>query len=186
YGGVYRRLPAKDPARQVEKLSYISEFFFRDTRSLETEVDLRGACHIRYAYPVRKQESRAICLTLLGFWTATIEISGAARVKGAHTQCVRRGRQNLRVGLHLEAREWDVTRLVTACYPVSFAGVWASGYNRCAESHHIDPDLVSDPSEVKRIWTVFYAQSQGGYSCHSSLGADAYYQARLVRGWFLS
>jgi len=93
YGGVYRRLPAKDPARQVEKLSYISEFFFRDSRSLETEVDSRGACHIRYSYPVRKSDSRAICLTLLGFWTATIEISGALRVKGAHTQCVGEGAQ---------------------------------------------------------------------------------------------
>ncbi len=93
YGGVYRRLPAKDPAKQVEKLSYISEFFFRDTRSLETEVDGRGACHVRYAYPVRKADSRAICLTHLGFWTATIEISGASRVKGAHTQCVGDGAQ---------------------------------------------------------------------------------------------
>jgi len=91
YGGVYRRLPAKDPAKQVEKLSYISEFFFRDTRSLETEIDNHGACHIRYSYPVRKSESRSICLTLLGFWTATIEISGASRVKGAHTQCVGEG-----------------------------------------------------------------------------------------------
>jgi hypothetical protein len=91
YGGVYRRLPAKDPSNQIEKLSYISEFFFRDERSLETEVDSRGACHIRYCYPVRKAESRAICLTLLGFWTATIEKSGASRVKGAHTRCVGEG-----------------------------------------------------------------------------------------------
>ena len=91
YGGVYRRLPAKDPAKQVEKLSYISEFFFRDTQSLETEIDSRGACHIRYSYPVREADSRAICLTLLGFWSATIEISGASRVKGAHTKCVGEG-----------------------------------------------------------------------------------------------
>ena len=91
YSGVYRRLPAKDPAKQVGKLSYISEFFFRDTRSLETEIDGRGACHIRYSYPVRQNDSLAICLTLLGFWTATIEISGASRVKGAHTKCVGEG-----------------------------------------------------------------------------------------------
>jgi len=91
YGGVYRRLPAKDPQKQIEKLSYISEFFFRDTRSLETELDGKGACHIRYCYPVRDAEYRAICLTLLGFWTATIEISGASRVKGAHTQCIGEG-----------------------------------------------------------------------------------------------
>ena len=94
YGGVYRRLPAKDPAKQIEKLSYISEFFFRAERSLETEVDGRGACHLRYSYPFRKADSRAICLTLLGFWTATIEISGASRVKGAHTQCVGDGAKN--------------------------------------------------------------------------------------------
>jgi len=88
YGGVYRRLPATDPVKQVGKLSYISEFFFRDTRSLETEMDARGACHIRYRYPVRKSGSLAVCLTLLGFWAETIEISGASRVKGAHTRCI--------------------------------------------------------------------------------------------------
>jgi hypothetical protein len=91
YGGVYRRLPAKDPAKQVDKLSYISEFFFRDERSLEVEIDGRGRCHIRYSYPVREADSRAICLTLLGFWTKTIEISGASRVTGAHTRCVGEG-----------------------------------------------------------------------------------------------
>jgi hypothetical protein len=91
YGGVYRQLPAKDPLKQVGKLSYISEFFFCDTRSLETELDSEGACHIRYCYPVRETDYLAVCLTLLGFWTATIEISGASRVKGAHTRCVGEG-----------------------------------------------------------------------------------------------
>jgi predicted hydrocarbon binding protein len=90
FSGVYHSLLAKDPVKQVEKFSWISEFFFRETRQLKTEVEGKS-CIVRYSYEKQATPTRPICQSMLGFWKKTLEMSGASAVECAHTECVTNG-----------------------------------------------------------------------------------------------
>jgi hypothetical protein len=91
FTGVYRSMLVKDPIKQVEKFSRIREFFFRDTRQLETEVEGRSRCLVRYNYEIGANPTRAICESLGGFWSMTLELAGASAVKTTHPKCVTSG-----------------------------------------------------------------------------------------------
>jgi hypothetical protein len=90
FRGVYRSLLAKDPVKQVEKFSWISEFFFRETRKLKTDVE-GASCTVTYSYEKQATPTRAICQSLLGFWKKTLEMSGASGIKSAHPECITNG-----------------------------------------------------------------------------------------------
>jgi len=91
FTGVYRSFLVRDPVEQVKKFSWIGEFFFREARKLETEVKSDSHCLVRYRYEAGAAPTRAICESLVGFWSRTIEMSGAPRVKANHVTCVARG-----------------------------------------------------------------------------------------------
>lgn len=91
FTGVYRSLLVQDPIKQVEKFTSIVTFFFRDTRKLETEITGPSSCLVRYRYEAGAKPTRAICSSLGGFWSRSIELAGASKVKTAHPKCVAAG-----------------------------------------------------------------------------------------------
>lgn len=91
FTGVYRSLLARDPGKQIEKFKSIGEFFFRETRKLETEITGSSSCVVRYRYEAGAKPTRAICASLAGFWSRTLELAGALEVKAAHSKCVAAG-----------------------------------------------------------------------------------------------
>ena len=91
FTGVYRSLLVKDPIKQVEKFSWIRDFFFNETRKLETEIDGNSRCLVRYRYEPGTKPTRAICESLGGFWSKTIELAGASHVRSSHRKCVTEG-----------------------------------------------------------------------------------------------
>ena len=91
FTGVYRSFLTADPIKQVEKFAWIQEFFFRETRRLETKVNGPQKCTVRYEYRQSAKPTRGICNSLLGFWSRTLELSGAVNVRAEHTNCVVHG-----------------------------------------------------------------------------------------------
>ena len=91
FTGVYRSLLVKEPIKQVEKFSWIRDFFFNETRKLETEIASSSRCVVRYRYEPGTKPTRAICESLGGFWSRTIELTGASRVRSSHRKCVTDG-----------------------------------------------------------------------------------------------
>ena len=88
FTGVYRPLLAHDPIKQVQKFTSIGEFFFREARKLETEITGPASCLVRYRYEAGAKPTRAICASLSGFWSRSIELAGASNVKASHPKCV--------------------------------------------------------------------------------------------------
>src|SRR5258706_9121018 len=78
FTGVYRTLVAKTPAKQVEKISWIRDFFFKDSLIMETEMISESSCLVRYRYDPNAHPTRSICESLSGFWSQTLELAGAA------------------------------------------------------------------------------------------------------------
>lgn len=91
FTGVYRPLLAHDPIKQVQKFTSIGEFFFREARTLETEITGPASCLVRYRYEAGATPTRAICASLSGFWSRSIELAGASKVKASHPKCVAAG-----------------------------------------------------------------------------------------------
>ncbi|MFY9557458.1 MAG: hypothetical protein WAV20_03550 [Blastocatellia bacterium] len=91
FTGVYRSLLAHDPIKQVEKFTSIGEFFFHDTRKLETEITGPASCLVRYRYEPGAKPTGAICTSLGGFWSRSLELTGASNVKGSHPKCLSTG-----------------------------------------------------------------------------------------------
>ena len=91
FNGVYRSLLERDPVKQVKKFAWIGEFFFNEARKLETEITSDRSCVVRYRYEQGAAPTRAICASLGAFWSRTIELSGAAGIRAAHTKCVAAG-----------------------------------------------------------------------------------------------
>ncbi len=91
FTGVYKSLLDKEPLKQLEKFSWIRNFFFQETRILETEIINDCSCLVRYRYDKGATPTRAICESLSGFWSKTLELSGAAKVRSTHPKCVVKG-----------------------------------------------------------------------------------------------
>jgi len=91
FSGVYRSFLTDEPAKQVEKFEWIQEFFFRQTRTLETEVTSSHTSLVRYRYDQDARPTRGICASLLGFWSRTLELAGAGNLKAQHSKCVAEG-----------------------------------------------------------------------------------------------
>lgn len=91
FTGVYKSLLEKNPVKQVEKFSWIRQFFFQETRILETEIINPTRCLVRYRYENDATPTRAICESLNGFWSRTLELSGAQRIRSTHPKCVAKG-----------------------------------------------------------------------------------------------
>lgn len=91
FTGVYRSLLAHDPIKQVQKFTSIGEFFFHEARKLETEITGPASCLVRYRYEAGAKPTRAICASLTGFWSRSIELAGASKVKAFHPKCAAAG-----------------------------------------------------------------------------------------------
>ena len=91
FTGPYKALLAHDPIKQVQKFTSIGEFFFREARKLETEITGPASCLVRYRYEAGAKPTKAICISMGGFWSRSIELSGASRVKTAHPKCFAAG-----------------------------------------------------------------------------------------------
>jgi len=91
FTGVYKPLLANDPVKQVQKFTSIGEFFFREARKLETEMTGPASCLVRYRYEADAKPTRAICASLTGFWSRSIELAGASKVKASHPKCFSAG-----------------------------------------------------------------------------------------------
>lgn len=91
FTGVYRSFLVKDPAKQLNKFSWIGDFFFQEARKLETEIISESRYLVRYRYELDAKPTRAICESLTGFWSRTLELSGVSKVKSTHPTCVTRG-----------------------------------------------------------------------------------------------
>jgi hypothetical protein len=88
FNGAYRMMLMKDPVSQVGKFSEITEFFFRDARTLETQMVSDHSCLVRYRYKAGAVPNRGLCQSLAGFWGEVLEMAGGSRVKAAHPKCV--------------------------------------------------------------------------------------------------
>ena len=104
FTGVYRSFLVKDPAKQLEKFSWIGDFFFQEARKLETDVISESRCSVRYSYEQGARPTRSICESLTGFWSRTLELSGAPKVKSTHPTCVTRGANYCEFVFELEPR----------------------------------------------------------------------------------
>jgi hypothetical protein len=91
FTGAYRSLVAKNPIQQVEKISWVKDFFFKDSLILETELMSECRCLVRYRYDSGARPTSAICDSLKGFWSKTLELSGASNLKAAHPKCAVHG-----------------------------------------------------------------------------------------------
>jgi len=91
FTGVYKPLLTRDPLKQVQKFTSIGEFFFKEARKLETEITGPASCLVRYRYQAGAKPTRAICQSLTGFWSRSIELSGASNVKASHPRCFAAG-----------------------------------------------------------------------------------------------
>jgi len=91
FTGVYRSLLAHDPIKQVGKFNSIGTFFFRETRTLETEMTGPESCLVRYRYLAGAKPTRGTCASLIGFWSRSVELAGASKVKAVHPKCVTAG-----------------------------------------------------------------------------------------------
>jgi hypothetical protein len=91
FTGVYRSLLAHDPIKQVTKFEWIGEFFFKEARTLKTEITGDTSCSVRYHYESGAAPTKAICESLSSFWSRTLELAGAARVSSSHPKCIVKG-----------------------------------------------------------------------------------------------
>ena len=87
FTGAYRTLVGKTPANQVEKITWIKDFFFKDSLIMETEMLSESSCLVRYRYDPGAIPTHSICESLSGFWSQTLELAGAATIKASHQKC---------------------------------------------------------------------------------------------------
>jgi hypothetical protein len=91
FSGAYRSMMTKDPIKQVGKFSQITDFFFREARTLETEIAGERGCVVRYRYAKGAAPNRGMCQSLIGFWSKVLEMAGASHVTASHTKCFLNG-----------------------------------------------------------------------------------------------
>ena len=91
FSGAYRSMLMKDPIKQVGKFSQITDFFFREARTLETEITGDHGCAIRYRYEAGAAPNRGMCQSLVGFWSQVLEMAGARHISAAHPKCILNG-----------------------------------------------------------------------------------------------
>ena len=88
FKGVYKPLVAPSPAAMVAKMSWITEFFYRDTQKIESAMNGDKSCVVTYRYEGEVRPTRAVCRSNAGFWRRTLEMAGAPHVQGAHPVCL--------------------------------------------------------------------------------------------------
>jgi hypothetical protein len=88
FTGAYKSLLVNNPIKQVEKFSWINEFFYRNVRRIETQILGDSSCLLRYRYEQSIKPARGTCIGIIGFWVRTLELSGASNVKSTHSKCL--------------------------------------------------------------------------------------------------
>jgi hypothetical protein len=83
----------KEPARMVEKIPWVKNFFYRDTDKVDVEMTSPQSCVMRYSYEAGLRPTRGVCLSLAGFWARTLEMSSGSKVAATHPTCICDGAQ---------------------------------------------------------------------------------------------
>jgi hypothetical protein len=87
FRGAYRTLVVESPLKQVAKLPWINDLFYRNTRTVEIVDTGKSSCLIKYHYVPSAKLTRSSCLISMGFCIGILELSGAKEVKANHTKC---------------------------------------------------------------------------------------------------
>jgi hypothetical protein len=88
FTGVYKSLLAHDAAKLLEKFAWIHDFFYRDTCKIETKIFSKTSGLVQYLYDQGVRPARSTCVSTMGFWIRTLELSGASNVKASHSKCM--------------------------------------------------------------------------------------------------
>lgn len=91
FTGVYHTLLTHEPSAQVQQFRTTAEFCYQESVRLEATMLDSSSCVVRYRYDEGASANRAICESIAGFWTETLEMSGALNVESAHPECLARG-----------------------------------------------------------------------------------------------
>jgi hypothetical protein len=91
FKGVYRSFLTPDPVKQVEKFRWIHDFFYKNVCGIEARPMGDCSAVVSYYYEKGMTVTGATCVLLMGFWTRTLELSGAKEVSASHPKCVSKG-----------------------------------------------------------------------------------------------
>lgn len=76
FRGAYRTLTANDPIKQVSKLPWINDLFYRNTRKVEVRQVSDSSCSVVYRHGPHVRLTRSGCLISMGFCVRTLELFG--------------------------------------------------------------------------------------------------------------
>lgn len=88
FTGVYRSVLVKDPLKMIEKFSWVGDLFYQEVRDLDCEILGETRCLVRHRHKSGSRPTRAICESLLGFYSRMLELAGALAVRSSHPKCV--------------------------------------------------------------------------------------------------
>ena len=91
FTGVYKPLLSNDAAKLLANFPGLHEFFYRNTNTIETEILSPTSGLVRYRYNQGIRPARSSCLSTMGFWIRTLELSGVSNVKAKHSKCITDG-----------------------------------------------------------------------------------------------
>lgn len=91
FKGVYKPLLPASPVAMVEKMSWVKDFFYRDTDKIEAHMTGGSSCVVTYQYEEGIRPTHAVCKSTAGFWGRTLELAGATKVRREHPACIADG-----------------------------------------------------------------------------------------------
>jgi len=91
FTGVYHPLLAQAPSQRVEMFQVTVEFSYREAIRVDARMIDDTSCAVRYVYEGGARPSRAICESIAGFWSQTLELTGASSAEYEHPECMAGG-----------------------------------------------------------------------------------------------
>jgi hypothetical protein len=91
FKGVYRAFLANDAPSMAAKVPWVKDFFYKDLEQVTVEVTGPSSCRLTYRYEPGVRHGRAVCRSLLAFWSHALELAGGKRVVSTHGLCISDG-----------------------------------------------------------------------------------------------
>jgi hypothetical protein len=91
FTGPYKPLLAQDATLMVKKISWLKEFFYRDTNTIESAMNGPASGVVVYRYHDTNPPTRGVCRSLGAFWGRALELAGGVTITGTHPNCVAEG-----------------------------------------------------------------------------------------------
>ena len=89
FTGVYESLLSKYASKLVANMGLLHSLVYRDFNELESRLTGERSCAVSYRRTAMDvKPARAICRSLIGFWSKVLELGTGATVTGAHPSCV--------------------------------------------------------------------------------------------------